>query len=169
MTSSSGLSDRVGQFLVLLVAAVMTVFVIVYTLHKATGRVAALILNYLHVNTELAFAAWFNAALLLCVALLAATLAYAADGHPRRAWAVVALATTYLSLDEASGLHETAGQLVAKVPTLDIGTFHWVVPGAILAMVGLGILVWAWRRWRASTPSGFSCVTWRITQKRDHA
>ena len=137
------LSDRVRRWLVVVVVAVMTVFGIVYTIHKATAHVPASILQYLHINTELAFAAWFNAALLLTVALLAATLAYGAHDRPTvRAWTVVALATAYLSLDEATALHETAGRLVAKVPALDIGTFHWVVPGAALAVVGVVVLLW---------------------------
>ena len=46
------LSRTVGLFLAGGVAAIMAVFALTYTIHKATARVPADLLNVLHINTE---------------------------------------------------------------------------------------------------------------------
>lgn len=54
------LSRTVGLFLAAGVAAIMAVFALTYTVHKATARVPANLLNVLHINTESSIPAWFN-------------------------------------------------------------------------------------------------------------
>ncbi|MFW6597356.1 hypothetical protein ACQBAU_04455 [Propionibacteriaceae bacterium Y2011] len=139
-------SDRVTRALLLALAAVMVVFTIVYVVHKVTARVPARILNLLHVNTEAAVPAWFNTALLLVAALLALFALVSAPRSERTGWLVLTILLTYLSVDEGAGEHETFGELAAKLPMLDVGTFFWVLPGAILALAGVAVVLLSCRR-----------------------
>lgn len=144
------LSRTVGLFLAGGVAAIMAVFALTYTIHKATARVPADLLNVLHINTESSIPAWFNSGLLLLAALLAVVLMATAPRKERVGWLVIALILGYLSADEAAGLHELLGR-VAERASLSVGTFAWVIPGAILGLTLFGGLILAGRRLPAPT------------------
>ncbi|NLT29445.1 MAG: hypothetical protein GXX86_03165 [Propionibacterium sp.] len=57
---------------------------------------------------------------------------------------------TYLSADEMASIHEQFGRLARIVPALDIGSFPWVVPGIVIATLGLIVAVYFGR----SLPTG---------------
>jgi hypothetical protein len=85
---------------------------------------------------------WSNAALMLVAALLAwgvSIQARLAAGPWRRHWAVLAAAFAYLSLDEATGLHERTIPYVADVVgTGDLTNAGWgLVAGPITAVLAL--------------------------------
>lgn len=99
-------------------------------------------------------AAWWNATLLLGVAALA-LLAMALTGSRTRtsrwSWLAVAVAVGFLSLDETVSVHERLGGPVgdwARTNAVSLPTYAWVLPGAVLALVGVVLFV----RWARSLP-----------------
>lgn len=85
------------------------------------------------------------------MALVGATALVAAALDRRRgskrstvAWILVATAGTYLSIDEAAGLHERLGRLTNS-GGIDPPTYAWVIPGSLFAAVGAAALVVAGR------------------------
>lgn len=98
------------------------------------------IYQYLDLNGEQNLVAWWNAGLLLMVAVLSALGAVAAvSGRERLGFAVIGLGGAYLSIDEFTMLHERYDEILGI--EVDIGTYGWVVPGLIVAMVGVCLLV----------------------------
>lgn len=87
----------------------------------------------------------WNVALLLAdaaVALIVAALTAPGRTPSSRSWLVVAAAFTYLALDEGVGLHERLkdpGQGLADVLGIELSTYAWVLPGAVLALAGLAV------------------------------
>lgn len=143
---------RVPRWLYAGIAAIMVIFVFVYIVHKATERVPKALLDLLHVNSELSLPAWYNAGLLLFGAILAAAGFITARASERPGWFVLSGALAYLSLDELAAIHEQFGRVVELLPILDVGTFHWVVPGVVLAAIGTAVLVYFGRRLPAGLP-----------------
>ena len=81
---------------------------------------------------------WWSSVLLVCVALIAAALAWADEDRRRRPlWVVAAIAFLLLSMDEIAGLHERLGE---EVGNDDTGGRVWVLilgPVFLLAAVAL--------------------------------
>lgn len=97
----------------------------------------------LNVGSEANVAAWWNAALLLAVACMGIVAMFLArpGGRPSRgSWLALIAAATWLSLDEAAQIHERWGVPVQNW-ALDHGvrmpTFAWVLPGTLVALVGV--------------------------------
>jgi hypothetical protein len=99
-------------------------------------------------------AAWWNATLLLGVAALALlVMALTGPKGSRRSWLAVAVAVALLALDETISLHERLGQPVgawAQAHAVTLPTYAWVLPGALVAAIGLVLFV----LWARSLPPG---------------
>ena len=94
------------------------------------------------VNTEANIPTWFASSLWLLAAIVAATVAVASSGLPRRrrrGWLGFAAVLALLSLDEAASLHErllgSAGSALLGADARGALHFAWVVPGALVAAV----------------------------------
>ena len=103
----------------------------------------------LRLNGESNLAAWWNAMLLLTGGGLAGLAALQARAHDRSrtevaGWLAVATALTVLSLDEAVQQHERLALVAPYLPRT--GTYHWVLPGLAVAVVGVLALAVAVRR-----------------------
>ena len=99
--------------------------------------------TWLYIGSELSLPAYWNAALLALVGVAAALHAVTADdARLTRGWTVVAVVGLLLSVDEATRVHERTAWLVSSNP---LPTFAWVVVGAPLALVLVGVLWWAVR------------------------
>ncbi len=91
---------------------------------------------------------WWNTSLLLVnagVALVLAVLTRPARRPSSRSWLIAALAFAYLALDEGLGLHERLkgpGQALAAALDIQVRTYAWVLPGAVLALAGLAVFAW---------------------------
>ena len=96
----------------------------------------------LNVDNELTVASWFQASLLLTGAAtlaLAAIVASRTKSRFRGHWIFLAFAFLYISIDEASAIHElTIGYLHDRLHTGGIFYFAWVIP-AILVMAVMGL------------------------------
>lgn len=125
-------------------ALMMLLFVAVFALHRITPLPA--LKAMVDIGGEANMPTWWNASLLL-MAGVAAVVARWDEEQPdiQRAWAVVAAAAVYLSIDEATGLHELLGQPLG-VLNIDVPTYNWVLPGVVLALAGTAGLVAVGRR-----------------------
>lgn len=133
------LARHVGGALALVTGGVVAVFVVVFALHRLVA--VPELKEFVDIGGEANLPTWWNASLLLAAAL-SAGLAAAVDAHRarRRAWSVVGLAATYLSLDEVASLHERLSGPV-RAAGFDVPTYAWLVPGVVLALVGSVVLV----------------------------
>ncbi|WP_404392416.1 hypothetical protein [Humibacillus xanthopallidus] len=123
---------------VLLLAAL---YVVTYWLRREPGRLDYSLFRMVHLNREFSLPTWFNTILLMGVALLAfCARAVATDRAERRAWLVVGIGVTYLSLDEAAALHEVLPNLLG-LATTELRTFQWLGAGIVAAAVGSAVLV----------------------------
>jgi hypothetical protein len=125
-----------GVTIVLLVA-----FVVVYAIHRATPIPDAK--PIVDIGGEHNIPTYWNAFLLLLVsagAVVAAWRAPLTNSPARWPWLVVAGAGLYLTFDEAFEIHERFDEPVTS-RDIDIGTYAWVLPGAIVAIIGGSILV----------------------------
>lgn len=99
-------------------------------------------------------AAWWNSTLLLGVAAMALlVMALTGPKGARRSWLAVAVVVTLLALDETISLHERLGGPVgvwAQTHAVSLPTYAWVLPGALVAAVGLVLFV----LWARSLPPG---------------
>lgn len=98
----------------------------------------------LSLSSEANIPTWWSAMLLLTGASLAGlgALTVRRAGRPSTeatGWTSVAAALTFLSLDEAVQVHERLALVAGFLPATP--TYQWVVPGALLAVVGLTGLV----------------------------
>lgn len=125
-------------------ALVMLLFVAVFALHRVTPL--PMLKAMVDIGGEANVPTWWNASLLLMTGV-AALVARWDETRPelRRAWAVVAAAATYLSIDEAIALHELLGEPL-KAVRVDVPTYTWVLPGVALALAGTVGLVAVCRR-----------------------
>lgn len=104
----------------------------------------------LNVDLEANLATWWNSTLLLAVAgvALAAALLSGRDARPGRlSWLGFSAATALLSVDETVSLHERLGEVGKswkETAGVALPSHAWVLPGAILAVVGVVVaVVWA--------------------------
>lgn len=120
---------------------VTAVLVVVSTLtfHLALGTQWQALYAYFHVGSELGLAAYVNAGLLALVSV-AATLSGLLALRPRIRWGwfVVGAVALFLSIDEATQLHEKTAGLVSNNP---LPTYAWVVVGVPLAAL-LVLVLW---------------------------
>lgn len=122
------------------VTAVLVVTYLVLRPLAVRKLVPSPIYQYLDLNGEQNLVAWWNAGLLLLVAVLSALAAVAAvSGRERLGFAVIGLGGAYLSIDEFTMLHERYDEILGI--EVDIGTYGWVVPGLVVAVVGVCLLV----------------------------
>lgn len=123
---------------------VLALFVGVFAL----GRVVEIdhVKDYVDVGAESILPTWWSTLLLALVGLLALA-ARRGENDPatRRAWALVAFVGALLSLDEATQLHERL-RYVSFATGLDVPTYAWVVPGAVVALAGMIVLILVGRR-----------------------
>jgi hypothetical protein len=134
-----------GVTIVLLAA-----FVAVYAIHRVQPIPDAK--PIVDIGGEHNLPSYWNAFLLLLVsvgALVASRHDTRTNPTARWAWLVVATAGLYLTLDEAFELHERLADPVTS-RGIDIGTYAWVLAGAILAFAGAAILVTTGRHLPAS-------------------
>lgn len=109
----------------------MALFVLAYWLVREPGRIDPEVFRMVHINLEHSVPSWFNSALLLGVAFLALLGWWtASDVSQRRAFAVIGLGATYLSLDEGAGLHEVLPRLLGV--GLTSLSFSWVGAGLVV-------------------------------------
>ena len=121
-------------------AGVVVAFVFVLWFHEYVASISRP-RNFLNMNGEANFPAWWNAALLLLVAFCAfAARVQEPDKARRRAWLLVAVAGLFMSMDEITSLHERLGSPVRSAG-IDPPTFAWLIPGVVIAAAGFLLLV----------------------------
>jgi hypothetical protein len=121
-------------------AVVVAAFIFVLWFHEYVASISRP-RNFLNMNGEANFPAWWNAALLLMVAFCAfAARVQEPDKARRRAWLLVAVAGLSMSMDEITSLHERLGQPIRSAG-IDPPTFAWLIPGVVIAAAGSLLLV----------------------------
>lgn len=84
---------------------------------------------------------WVNTSLWLVAGLLAGYIARHTREH-RKSWIAVAALGVYASIDDAVLLHERLNDIFAGLgQSLSIGTYAWIIPGAVIALVVAGLLL----------------------------
>lgn len=107
------------------------------------GTAANDLFSYFHLGSEVGLSAYWNALLRGLVAACALFSGFVTRARSRRwGWFVVAAVTLFLSLDEATRLHERTAALVTTNP---LPTYTWVVAGIPLAALMVGVLWFATR------------------------
>ncbi len=151
-TTKAGRS--LGVALLGVTAAIMAAFVVVFGLNRTTSMHLGDLKTFVDIGGEANLPTWWNASLLFTVFVVAVAAAFlpwlSAESGPRDAgvrgaWLVIAAAGAYLSLDETAGLHERLATPV-RSSGLDLPTYAWLVPGAVIAALGCLILFKAARR-----------------------
>lgn len=93
--------------------------------------------RWLTLDAETSVSTWFSVALLLALAWAFAVVAvlHRAAGAPAGRYWLLAAVVLYLSVDESVSVHEEFGRVTGQfVSRAELGTFTWVVPGALLAL-----------------------------------
>ena len=136
---TASFAQRCGLVLLSVTAMLVVTYLVLRPL--AVGKVVpSPIYQYLDLNGEQNLVAWWNAGLLLMVAVLSVLAAVAAVSERERlGFAVIGLGGAYLSIDEFTMLHERYDEILGI--EVDIGTYGWVVPGLVVAVVGVCLLV----------------------------
>jgi hypothetical protein len=144
LAPASTIARRVEIALLAATAIVFGSFVITFGWHRVVAPVPH-VKEWVDLGGESNLPTWWNATLLVLVATAAVAAAFLTDRpSERRSWWIVGTATTYLSVDEATGLHERLSELGERTG-VDVPTYAWLVPGVILAAIGATILVLAGR------------------------
>lgn len=131
-----------------LVLAAITALIVVGDLavkgyHRYVQPVPGDVVIVLNVGSEANVAAWWNTTLLLavaCMGVVAMVLAGPGARPSRGSWLALIVAATCLSLDEAARIHERLGVPVqnwANDHGVRMPTFAWVLPGTLIAVVGV--------------------------------
>lgn len=106
----------------------------------AQSHLGRTLVALLDLDSETSVATWFSVAVLLGCGLAFWQGAFwlRAVGHrDARAWTLFAAICAGLSMEEIIGLHERLGNAVARaLPLGSFSTFAWVIPGAIVVLVG---------------------------------
>jgi hypothetical protein len=145
MLPTTPTARRVGLILVIVTVVVLAAFVIVFAVHRVLPIPDAT--PVVDIGGERNIPTFWNAILLLSVAVAAVVALFRSDGDGRREWSwlVVAAAAVYLSVDETFELHERLRNPFGSI-TDDLPTYAWVIPGTALAVAGSAVLVTAGRR-----------------------
>lgn len=141
LVPSSVGARRVVVGLVAATGLVFAGFVASFGWHRVVSPVPA-VKDWFDIGGEANLPTWWNSTLLVLIAVLALSAAIVSAGSTaeRRAWWVVAAAATYLSIDEATELHERLTDAGERTG-LDLPTYAWLIPGVVLAAVGSTVLV----------------------------
>ncbi len=106
------------------------------------------LVNRFNVDAEQSIPTWYAQALLLIVSLTAAVIAISMrkvkDGH-YKAWWLLSIVFLYLSIDEATSIHEFAAEPTRELFGISSGIlfFAWYIPVlAIVAILGVFMLKW---------------------------
>lgn len=94
--------------------------------------------RWLTLDGETSVSTWFSIGVLLALASTFAVIAVLvrSSGAPAGRFWLLAGVVLYLSVDESVSLHEEFGRITGQfVSRAALGTFTWVVPGALLALV----------------------------------
>lgn len=102
-------------------------------------------------NDETSVGTWYSSSLLLAVAGLAAVQLSAAHYRDRLGWSVLALVTLFLSIDEATAIHERLDVLHEVLNLNTATTFLWVVPYSVALVSIIAVLYPFLRRLPART------------------
>jgi hypothetical protein len=143
--SSTRAARLVAGLLASVTVLVMLAFIVAFALHRITPVEGWR--DFLDIGGEGNLPTWWNATLLALVAVAAVAVSMLWSDTPapsRRAWWVVAAAATYLSIDEAAGLHERLAGPGESIG-IDVPTYAWILPGTLLALAGTIVLVAAAR------------------------
>jgi len=120
--------------------AVFAMFFVAFTLHRFVPVEGWKELA--DIGAEANVPTWWNATLLIMVAILTIVAAEVARGSGpavRRAWWVVAAGATYASIDETVGLHERLAGPVESAG-INVPTYAWILPGVVIAVAGAAVL-----------------------------
>jgi hypothetical protein len=121
---------------------------------RLVGPVPA-VFELINVGVEGNIATWWNTTLLLGVAgmaLAAFALSSAGSRVSPLSWLMIVLVAGYMSLDEASGLHERIGPPIGRWAIergIALPTYAWLVAGAVVAALGILIML----RWSRRLPT----------------
>lgn len=101
------------------------------------------VLHYFDMGEELTFPSWFSAMILAIAAIASiAVVQRANERYMGRGFTILAIVMTYLSLDEATELHErTTDPLRSGLDLGGILYWSWVIPAG-LAVILVGALLW---------------------------
>lgn len=137
---------RLGLWLCGFIVALGIAHLVLHSDQKALEeRFGAYRTRWFDMNSEFSIATWFNVTLLVLVAALAAVAAVAgATPRIRLAWGSLAVAVALLSLDEKVSIHEVLPELLGMARGT-LATHEWLVPGIIIALIGLGVLAFLMR------------------------
>lgn len=91
-------------------------------------------------NDETSVGTWYSSFLLLAVAGLAAAQLPDAHYRDRLGWAVLATVTVFLSIDEATAIHERLDVLHEVLNFDTATTFLWVVPYSVALVSVIAVL-----------------------------
>jgi hypothetical protein len=135
------LERRAAWALGLPTLAVFAAYAVAQTVIELTGPQPDLIATF-GLDGEHNVPAFWNTVLLLSiagVALLVSVLTPAKRRPSAAMWRLAAVAATYLAMDEALSLHEKLGAPMNALTErwgVDVPTYTWVIPGAVVALVG---------------------------------
>lgn len=110
-----------------------------------TGRDGVVVAQLLDVSREANLPTFWNTALLLLLAGCCALVGVLVSAT-RRSWSLAALVATGLAADEALRVHErlrSVGSRLAEQLPVALPTYSWLLPGAVLALLG-ALVVWRW-------------------------
>lgn len=101
--------------------------------------------HLLDVRSEQNLHTWFNVALLVIAGVGALVVSYLARvaGRPGWPWWTVGLVLAAMSVDDLTALHEGLEHLGRLVAGGSAPHFAWLVPGSLIAVVLLGLVLWA--------------------------
>jgi hypothetical protein len=132
--------------LVVVTGVLVGAHLLALALRGSSGREGARALRWFDLGLENNVPTAWSVLLMLRIAVLAALLAWAARVGRAGWWAAAAVAAA-MAADEWVGWHEhlrTPGAWLAD-QGLDLPTYAWLVPGALIALVGT-LLAIAWSR-----------------------
>jgi hypothetical protein len=162
MPGRNVVSRRAAGLLLGTTAAIMAAFLAVFALHYLIPLDE--LKKFVDIGAESNLPAWWNAALLFLVAVLAVAAALRKGRcGAGAAWWVIAAAAAYLSLDETAGLHERLAR-PAVAAGLQSPTYPWLALGVFVAGAGALVLFLAGRMlpWTAYRPLGAALVLYAL-------
>lgn len=144
---------RIGLGLGIATAAVFVLFAGVFAAHRVVTPMDGM-KAFVDIGGEANLPTWWNSTLLVFIAMCALTaraVTPSTERGERLGWLSVAVASSYLSLDETAELHERLDGIVRDAG-MNPSTYAWVIPGSLLAAVAVAVLVVFCRRLPAPVP-----------------
>ncbi len=135
---------RTGLALLVLTVALVTADQVL--VHAApTSRDGVVLAQLLDVSREANLPTFWNTTLLVLLSACCAGVGVLAT-RTRRGWLVAAAVVAALAADEALRVHErlrSVGSRLAEQLPVALPTYSWLLPGALLALLG-ALVVWRW-------------------------